>query len=169
MWSGELPTLSWALIAAAMLFWILAPISKFKTSVYWKYGKFAADGVTNKKLWKKTQLSNLHEFFLLVFTFYNLSGLFYCTLFNTVWTSVIQDNNACMMRSSRVWMRSSREWMRSIRVWMRSSMQWMRFTVAQWLERLTPNANVNVTVVGSISASSGTVESEGWQIKQCWI
>ncbi len=37
-----------------------------------------------------------------------------------------------------------------------------------WLERLTVNGVV-ATVMGSIPASSDTVESEGRQIKQCWI
>ncbi len=40
--------------------------------------------------------------------------------------------------------------------------------VAEWLERLTANAKV-ATVLGSIPASSVTVESEGRQMKQCWI
>jgi hypothetical protein len=40
--------------------------------------------------------------------------------------------------------------------------------VAEWLERLTDNAEV-ATVLGSIPASSDTVESEGRQRKQCWI
>jgi hypothetical protein len=35
-----------------------------------------------------------------------------------------------------------------------------------WLERLTDNAEV-ATVLGSISASSDSVESEGRQFKQC--
>ncbi len=38
--------------------------------------------------------------------------------------------------------------------------------VAEWLERLTVNAVV-ATVLGSIPASSDTVESEGRQMKQC--
>ncbi len=38
--------------------------------------------------------------------------------------------------------------------------------LAQWLERLTANALV-ATVLGSIPASVGTVESEGRQMKQC--
>jgi hypothetical protein len=38
----------------------------------------------------------------------------------------------------------------------------------QWLERLTANALV-ATVLGSIPASSDTVESEGRQMKQCLI
>jgi hypothetical protein len=38
--------------------------------------------------------------------------------------------------------------------------------IAQWLERLTANAVV-ATVLGSISASSDRVESEGRQMKQC--
>ncbi len=37
-----------------------------------------------------------------------------------------------------------------------------------WLERLTAKAPV-ATVLGSIPASVGTVESEGRQMKQCWI
>jgi hypothetical protein len=37
--------------------------------------------------------------------------------------------------------------------------------LAEWLERLAANA----TVLGSIPASSDTVESEGRQMKQCWI
>ncbi len=39
--------------------------------------------------------------------------------------------------------------------------------LAEWLERLTAIAVVT-TVLGSIPASSDTVESEGWQMKQCW-
>jgi hypothetical protein len=42
---------------------------------------------------------------------------------------------------------------------------WMRST-AEWLKRLPANAVV-ATVMGLISASSGTVESEGRQMKQC--
>ncbi len=38
--------------------------------------------------------------------------------------------------------------------------------LAQWLERLTANAKV-ATVLGSIPASSDTVESERRQMKQC--
>jgi hypothetical protein len=68
------------------------------------------------------------------------------------------------MRSGRImWMRSSLVvWMRSSRVvWMRSSrVVWMR---SSWLECLTANAVV-ATVLGSIPASSDTVESEGLQI-----
>jgi hypothetical protein len=37
---------------------------------------------------------------------------------------------------------------------------------SEWLERPTANAKVE-TVLGSIPASSDTVESEGWQMKQC--
>jgi hypothetical protein len=37
--------------------------------------------------------------------------------------------------------------------------------LAEWLERLTANAKV-ATVLGPISASSDTVESEGRQMKQ---
>ncbi len=40
--------------------------------------------------------------------------------------------------------------------------------LTEWLERLTANAVV-ATVLGSITASSDTVESEGRQMKQCWI
>ncbi len=43
-----------------------------------------------------------------------------------------------------------------------------RWDLAKWLERLTANAQV-ATVLGSIPASVGTVESEGRQMKQCWI
>ncbi len=39
---------------------------------------------------------------------------------------------------------------------------------AEWLERLTANAEV-ATVPGSIPASSDTAESEGRQMKHCWI
>jgi hypothetical protein len=39
--------------------------------------------------------------------------------------------------------------------------------LAKWLERLTANAVV-ATVLGSIPASSDTVESEAQQMKQCW-
>ncbi len=38
----------------------------------------------------------------------------------------------------------------------------------EWLESLTANAE-GATVMGLIQASSGPVESEGWQMKQCWI
>jgi hypothetical protein len=58
------------------------------------------------------------------------------------------------MRSGRLWMRSSRLWMRSSRV------------VVRGLEHLTANAAV-ATVLGSIPASSDTVESEGQHMKQC--
>ncbi len=40
--------------------------------------------------------------------------------------------------------------------------------LAEWLNRLTANAVV-ATVLCSIPASSDTVESEGRQMKQCWI
>ncbi len=40
--------------------------------------------------------------------------------------------------------------------------------LAKWLERLTANVVV-ATVLSSIPASSDTVESEGRQMKQCWI
>ncbi len=40
--------------------------------------------------------------------------------------------------------------------------------VAEWLEHLTAKTEV-AAVLGSISASSDTVESEGRQTKQCWI
>ncbi len=40
--------------------------------------------------------------------------------------------------------------------------------LAVWLERQTANAEV-ATVLGSIPASSDTVESEGRQMNQCWI
>ncbi len=40
------------------------------------------------------------------------------------------------------------------------------FYLAKWLERLAVNAKV-ATVLGSILASSDTVESEGRQMKQC--
>ncbi len=39
---------------------------------------------------------------------------------------------------------------------------------AELLERLTANAVV-ATALGSIPASSDTVETEGLQMKQCWI
>ncbi len=38
--------------------------------------------------------------------------------------------------------------------------------LAEWLKRLTANAEV-AEVLGSIPASSDTVESEGRQMKQC--
>jgi hypothetical protein len=44
--------------------------------------------------------------------------------------------------------------------------KWMRSS--QWLERLAANAVV-ATVLGSIPASSDSVESEGRQMEQCWI
>ncbi len=40
--------------------------------------------------------------------------------------------------------------------------------LSYWLEWLTANAEV-ATVLGSILASSDTAESEGRQMKQCWI
>ncbi len=40
--------------------------------------------------------------------------------------------------------------------------------LVEWLERLTVNAVV-ATALGSIPASSDTVETEGRQMKQCWI
>ncbi len=40
--------------------------------------------------------------------------------------------------------------------------------LAEWLKRLTANGVVE-TVLGSIPASSDTVESERWRMKQCWI
>ncbi len=40
--------------------------------------------------------------------------------------------------------------------------------LAEWVERLAVNAEVT-TVLGSIPASSDAVESEGRQMKQCWI
>ncbi len=40
--------------------------------------------------------------------------------------------------------------------------------LAELLERLAVNAKV-ATVLGSISASSDTVKSEGRYMKQCWI
>ncbi len=40
--------------------------------------------------------------------------------------------------------------------------------VTEWLERLTVNVKF-ATVLVSIPASSDTVESEGQQMKQCWI
>ena len=49
----------------------------------------------------------------------------------------------------------------------KSAMMRMRSSLL-WLERLTASAEV-ATVLGSILASSDTVEPEGRQIKQCWI
>jgi hypothetical protein len=67
------------------------------------------------------------------------------------------------------WMRSRREWIRSGREWMRSGREWMRsgrvVDEIYRLERLTANGKVT-TVLGSIPASSDTVESEGRQMKQ---
>ncbi len=72
------------------------------------------------------------------------------------------------MRSSRVWMRSSRVWMRSSRVWMRSSRLWMRSS--RVVRASDSQCRMVSTVLDSISpASSDTVESEGRQMKQCWI
>jgi hypothetical protein len=48
--------------------------------------------------------------------------------------------------------------MRSSRVWMRSVRKREKRDLAEWLERLTANAEV-ATVMGSIPASSDTVES----------
>ncbi len=41
--------------------------------------------------------------------------------------------------------------------------------IAEWLKRLAVNANGATTVPSSIPASSGTVESGGPQMNQCWI
>ncbi len=41
--------------------------------------------------------------------------------------------------------------------------------LAMWLERLTVNIKIRNTVLRSIPSSSDAVESEGWQMKQCWI
>ena len=43
-----------------------------------------------------------------------------------------------------------------------------RWDLAEWLERLTANANVTIVLV-SIPASSDTVEFEGRHMKQCGI
>jgi hypothetical protein len=56
---------------------------------------------------------------------------------------------------------------RKILMWVRSS-RVSGWYLAEWLERLTANALV-ATVLGSIPASSDTVESEGRQMKQWWI
>jgi hypothetical protein len=48
----------------------------------------------------------------------------------------------------------------------RLNKQGMDRDLAEWLERLTANAVV-ATVLGSIPASSDTVESVGRQMKQC--
>jgi hypothetical protein len=40
--------------------------------------------------------------------------------------------------------------------------------LAEWLECLTANVKI-ATVLGSVSASSDTVESEGRQMRHCWI
>ncbi len=45
-------------------------------------------------------------------------------------------------------------------LWMRSSLVECGLDLADWLERLTANAKV-ATVLGSIQASSDTLESEG--------
>jgi hypothetical protein len=50
----------------------------------------------------------------------------------------------------------------------RNKWEGKKWDLAEWLERLTANAVV-ATVLGSIPASSDTVESEGRQMKQCWI
>ncbi len=43
-----------------------------------------------------------------------------------------------------------------------------RRSLAKWLERLAVNAKV-ATALGSIPASSDTVEAERWQMKKCLI
>jgi hypothetical protein len=50
-------------------------------------------------------------------------------------------------------------WMRFSRVWMRLAEFGWNLGLAEWLERMTANAKV-ATVLGSIPASSDTVESE---------
>jgi hypothetical protein len=55
--------------------------------------------------------------------------------------------------------------MKFSRKWMKFFHGGMRFSRAEWLERLTAKAKV-VTVLGSITTSSDTVESEG-RHKQC--
>ncbi len=58
-------------------------------------------------------------------------------------------------------------WWDLAELWMRSSPVG-GWDLAEWLERQTANTVV-ATVLGSIPASSDTVESEGRQMKQCWI
>ncbi len=45
---------------------------------------------------------------------------------------------------------------------------WCGWDLASWLDRQTAN-NEDATVLGSIPVFSDTMESEGRQIKQCWI
>ncbi len=54
-------------------------------------------------------------------------------------------------------------WIRWIRIRIRIR---IRNTVAKWLERLTSNVELSLV---SIPAFYDTVESEGRQMKQCWI
>jgi hypothetical protein len=49
-----------------------------------------------------------------------------------------------------------------------SQVSFCRWNLAKWSERLAVDAKV-ATVLGSFPASSDTVESEGRQMKQCWI
>jgi hypothetical protein len=64
------------------------------------------------------------------------------------------------------------EILKDIKIWMRSSRVWMRSSSgcdpSEWLERLTANSEV-ATVLGSIHASSDTVECEVRQMNHCWI
>ncbi len=60
---------------------------------------------------------------------------------------------------------SSARSLNCIHIWMRYS-QASGWDLANWLERLAVNA---ATVLGSFPASSDTGESEGRQMKQCWI
>ncbi len=56
-----------------------------------------------------------------------------------------------------------------VRCWVLIELSVWNFNdLAKCWERLAVNAKV-ATVLGSIPASSDTVESEGWQMKQCWI
>ncbi len=63
------------------------------------------------------------------------------------------------------WMRSNRVWMRSFREWMRSSWAWMR---SSRVVRASDSQCHSRNCLGSIPAFTGTVESVGQQMKQCW-
>ncbi len=86
----------------------------------------------------------------------------YSQVVGEIWPSVDEFYSRVWMRSGWVWMRSGRVWMRSGRVRMRSGRVWMR-------SRAPDCSCQRRNILGSIRASTNTVESEGRHMKQCWI
>jgi hypothetical protein len=114
--------------------------------------------------------SHYFEFTLLtvtvfLFAFFNLIFDVYCTCKIFRKGKVANEPSkfqAAWMRSSRVSGWDLAEYSR----W--DPAEYSGWDLAEWLERLTVNVAV-ATVLGSIPASSDTAESEGRQMKQCWI